>query len=260
MSRLFVVVWLLASTLLLSTLGAPAIALAHPAVDAGVAAYEEADFERALALFEQAEAGDGMSAADLAILLEHRALAAQALGRDDEVGRALTALAELDPAHAFSARVPPTIVAAFAERARAQQAAVTVEAHATRTDRGVRVDALAAHDTAALVRTLRIGVRTESGWRVSLGASVTLSLEPTRALAYYAEAVGPGGALLAQHGSAESPLVLAAVPGSASSDDTWWHWLLAVGAVLVVGAGVGVGVAIASEPSSVQLPPPHVSG
>ena len=74
------VVWLLASTLLLSTLGAPAIALAHPAVDAGVAAYEEADFERALALFEQAEAGDGMSAADLAILLELRFPPAALLG------------------------------------------------------------------------------------------------------------------------------------------------------------------------------------
>ena len=91
----------------------PAGAFAHPLVDRGIEAYENADFETALSSFARAEYAEDLSREDLVVLLHNRALVYFALGDTDSMERDLRRLARIDAGHEMDEAVPPTVRQAF---------------------------------------------------------------------------------------------------------------------------------------------------
>jgi hypothetical protein len=138
---------------------------------------------------------------------------------------------------------------------------------------GIRLDARVENDRAELVRSVLIYVLDDAGrWRsVAPGTIVEAS-----ARAYYAEATGPGEAVVASRGSAEAPVSLERGSGSGGGeawpdpfrdgepnggggDDGPWLWV-GVGAGLAVVLGVVIAVILLSGPDGTQPEPPVVLG
>lgn len=206
--------------------------VADASVDDAVHAYEEADFERANALFDQLILGADLSRSDLVRVYATRALLRFGDGDGEGMLHDLTALASLEPSYDLGPRAPPPVHAAFDRvRGEALDVAISVEP----TPLGVHVVARATADRAAITRAVVVGVRTRGGsFRESTDGSVTLT-QPGDEIEYYARVVGPGGATLVERGSREQPQVERVVPFEAH-DDTLAIALGATGGALAVAA------------------------
>jgi len=223
----------------------PAVARAHPAIDRARARFDEADFPAALEALERAERGTGLTVDDVAALLELRALASLANGDPAGMQRAL-------------GRDAPPEVAQSWTRARARSAGEPRVAVSTRRHGELlEVSAQVENDPNELVRTFSLSVRVDHGaWQEAPGGSIALEAPVGARVEYWATAVGPGGAPLAQEGTAAAPRrVIELAPGedgNGSGDDRGgggispWVWV-ALGAAVLVGAGVAVGLAAASS-------------
>lgn len=238
---------------------APGRALAHPLIDEGRQHLERAEFERALAALEQAEAADDLLRSDVVDLLELRALAHLALADARSLGETLRALASIEPAHEFPPEAPPELAGMLAEQA-ASAPPLSLDATATPTETGIRIDAAAANDGAGLVRSVRVLVRSDGeAWRpVRAG-----SLVPTASVLYYAEAIGPGGAVLLRAGSPAAPLSWEPPEDGARHGDAGggsaWPWVGVVAGVVVVGAVIAV-LLLAAGDGGTQPDAPIVVG
>ncbi len=223
-------------------------AAAHPEVEAGRALYAEADLTGALEAFDRAEQATDLTREELAQMLETRVLVHLALGHDEAAQADLERLASFDPQHAFGAETPPEVVRDFDEVRAASGGPVEVRVH-SEPDRGaVRIAAHVEHDTRDIVRAVRIHYRVGAAdWETAEGeATVQAGGEPVE---YWAEAVGPGGAVVATHASAVSPRrVEPAAPvvvgGEAEGGVAPWVWI--GGGVLAAGIVVAV-IALAAS-------------
>ena len=259
-----------ALVLSLLLLGAPGrAAAAHPLLDEGRAHLEQAEFERALASLDRAASTDDLDRADVVALLELRALAHVALADVSALDRDIAALASVAPDHRFPPEAPPELQGMLDREAEAGGQLAVVGAAVT-TAAGVRLDAQVEHDAGGIVQEVRIHALETGRWR-TLPAGSTVN---ARVRSYYVEAIGPGAAVLASHGSAEAPL---AVEGRASAGVDWpdvfgddeeddgggdegpWLWV-GVGAGIAVALGVVITVILLSGPDGTQPETPVVLG
>jgi len=243
----------------LMALTAPATLCAHPRVQAGLERLNEADFRAALAAFDEAEAADDLTVADLEALLEGRAMAGLALGDDAAVTTALRRLAAIDPEHRFGAAAPPEIRASFERVGNAQSARLALSLRSRRETDTVAIEAEVAGDPGGLVRSVDLSARVPGGeWRRSTGRRLRLRAAPTDTVQAFATARGPGGAPVAAAGSAAAPIELAPPDTGPAGEQGArehrggagaWVWIGA-GAALVTAAIVLTVVAVSASGQS----------
>jgi len=102
------------SAVLFSLLASTAFpAYAHPLVEEGIRAYEDADFDAALDAFRRAEQSSDLGRADLIDLLHNRALVFFALADTASMEGDLRRLAAVDREHILGSSVPPPVRESF---------------------------------------------------------------------------------------------------------------------------------------------------
>jgi hypothetical protein len=226
---------------------APAAVRAHASLDEAIQHAEDADFDAAIASFDEAIASGELTRDELVRLLSERALVLHALGNDSALGRDLSLLAMLAPDRELGRAAPPPLVARWNELRASQGAALSVHGTCGPSPSGTEI--------AAQVEGLRDGelgqvfihTRDESGaWVQKQAASVDIQ-SGDDGVSYYIEILGPGGSVLASSGSAEAPLECAPFTDNAPmlaggpvadaprrSKKMWW-WI--GGAAVLVAAG-----------------------
>lgn len=183
-------------------------ARAQSPVDRAVALFEEGDLEGALAAFEAAERADaGVSRGELLRLLVHRSLVYHALEDAERMQIELFKLATLEPRFDLGDATPPPVREAFAEQSRRVSRALSVDVSARETAAGIAVGARSIGDDAGLVRRVRLAARLP-GERFREGDGELRFDAGADRIEYFAELVGPGGAVLARAGTARRPSVI----------------------------------------------------
>jgi len=191
-------------------------AAAHPLVDAGRRHLDEADFRRALEAFSRAENASDLSRDDLLLLLESRALVYVATHDDEALDRELVRLATIDPDHRFRPDAPPELAERFGRARRRARERLSVRIDAERLPNGsVRLQPSVEHDEGSLLRHVHVFARGGRGTWTEAVDEPLLVERPRGAVRYHALAVGPGGAVIAELGSRESPRTLAGAEGAA---------------------------------------------
>lgn len=270
MLRAFV---LLAVSAVVGTLAFIDSARADDTLDSARERLGRADFSGAIALYDRAAAGSGLTRADVIELLAGRALAEHAARRTEDAELTLVALLSLEPTYQLDETTPPSLRRAC-ERLRATIVApLGLSVEATPIPDGSRIATEVTNDPARLVRLVRVHVRRDDGWHVEEGESVALPHHG--ALAYFVEVIGPGGAALASSGSENDPRVVrGAVAGdepitaesgggaaSASSeqvtdgeggDDPWPFVALGIGGALAVAGAIVLVVLLTSSGQGTQ--------
>jgi hypothetical protein len=239
-------------SLVVSVLLVAGTARAHPLVDEARASYENADFEGALDALSRAEASTELVLADLEALYDLRILVHLGMGDDEAVEADLRRLLSIAPAHEFGDATPPEVLEQASQVRTELGGPIRVVARAAPGTAGVRIEAEVRNDPSNVTRSVRIGVRRGGGvWRVV--ADTSTDVASGEAVEFYAEAVGPGGVVLATDGTRSGPRVW---DGGASSGGVPWLWV-GVGAgavaliavVVVVVATSGGGESERSQPS-----------
>jgi hypothetical protein len=105
----------------------PGTARAHPMLDRGIAAYEQADFEQALLTFDAAARNADLSLEELLQLFEMRALVHHALGNEASVREDLRRIVAVRGSYQLSRLAPPSVQAVFDEVRAANGAMQSVE-------------------------------------------------------------------------------------------------------------------------------------
>jgi len=243
---------------LCSALAWPSLARAHELVDEGRRLYEEAEFVEALDVLGRAASGTDLTLPELVELLELRALAHSAVGDEPAVREDLRTLAAVAPEHTLPRGMPPDVQRMFTEiRASATgspRLIATPSVAGPATGNGVIVAVTVENDWASVVRAVRIRGRVEEGaYLEATDAPLFVAAPLGTVISYYAEAIGPGGAVVATAGSVESPLSYAGAEERAGEGGELdpWPFVIAGGAALVLGVIIAiVVVATSGAPSS----------
>ena len=220
-------------------------AAAHPDIDEAHRHYDDAAFTEALEALGRAEQSPRLTEAELHELLALRATIHFATRTDDAFHNALRTLASIAPDHRFDPNLPPLFLEAWQQ---ARDAAEPLEVRVTTSERGdaLRFHAYVEGSADSLVRgTPALHVRERGrAWQSGREGVLVLHGAHADAVELYAEAVGPGGVIVARHGTADAPRVLNVVPLAVQaraeppppSDPVPW---------LVAGAASMVAVALA---------------
>lgn len=175
-----------------------------PHLDAGIAAYEQGEFTAARDELDLAQQEDPLDRPAFVRLLVHRVLVAQPLGDDVLLETALLQLASLDR-EALEGRAPPALMRRFeaaSEQAGDNLLAVNVAVQASAEEVAFR--ASTSGDIGALVERIILRTRVRGGeW---LEASSNAAAHPRGEVEYIAQAIGPGGAILAETGTEAAPI------------------------------------------------------
>jgi hypothetical protein len=228
----------LAATLWIA-LGTPGIVHAQNQVERGWARYGDADFAGALAAFDAAEGARGLDRADAIRLLEGRACAHFALGQVAEMRREVGRLATIAPEHEMGEEIPPDVRTAFDRAVAAQDEPLSLDAHTTAVDQGVRIDAVVQNDPMAVTREVHVEARVDGGeWQRNTEGTLIVQVAQGEAVEWFARALGPGSAPLATVGTAESPQRWSLLDAGATDDGRGgaqvpWLWIGASAAVVV---------------------------
>ncbi|MEM9190218.1 MAG: hypothetical protein AAGF12_13620 [Myxococcota bacterium] len=227
--------------LAVSSWGDANLASAHPLIDLAAARFEQAEFEAALALCRDAKAGDDLTRTDLARLYELEALVHTALGNDPEAWAAFEQLAVVDPSYRADPTTPPEFQEALTAAVENGPGPIALSAAVAWRGATLSVAAVLRNDRLGLVREVHLYARSEGGeWEGPSVGSIDIRSRSGSA-EYYLQAVGPGGVILANEGSGDTPRVAHAAlgPEDDSEDGLDWGLILGIGAG-VVAAAVGV--------------------
>lgn len=198
------------SLAILSTAGlmfVSATALAHPIVEQGRQQASDADFDAALASFAAALEADGLTREDLIQLYETRAYVYYATGNREALQADVARLAALDPEHGFEVSIPPEVSDLYRTAVDHSDGRLSLDGQPSESVTGVvEVRAIVTGDAEDLVRRVRIFIRTAGGPWAEGGNSVQLPSRIGESVEWYAEALGPGGAVVANIGSATAPM------------------------------------------------------
>jgi len=232
----------------LIALAAAGRASAQSPLDGARGHFEQAEFEAALSELDRVEEGDGLTREQLLELLRLRILVELGMGDDGGVRTDVRRLLSLDPDHRLGDSMPPEVHEA-AEAIRAELGGVvSVEVEAGPTPTGVRLDAEVRNDPTSLVRQVIVHGRVAHGRWQRAAPPLTLAPGPGTSVAFWAEAVGPGGAVVATDGSSEVPSTFTTAAEDDDGGDQGggntllWVGIGAGGAALVAGAIVTVGL------------------
>ncbi len=239
------------SARLVPALGAPILLLATllclaPRAEAqladGARYLASADFERAVRAYDRALTEGSLTRAELVAVYEGRAIARWAIGDEADARQDLTALASLEPSHAFSPEAPPPLTRTFTAL-RLEPLSLSI-AWTDEPGRS-RVRITVRHDEAGLAQVVRLHARRHGEpWAIEDARELEVTHGPSEQVELWAEALGPGGAVVARLGTELAPLAhpdalgpsARAVPASsdrASFDAPLW-----------IGVGVGAGVLV----------------
>lgn len=231
-------------------------------VDQGVAAYEEADFDGALAAFDRAEAA-GLDRALLVRSIAHRVLIAHASSDASTLETQALRLVSLDPEALRSEASPGLVRALESARARADGVVRLSIVHAV-VEGALQLRARVDGDVAGMVREVRLRARRGEGELVeAVNGVVTLPGSTTDGVVVVADCTGPGGAVLATLGTDREPHSLSAEIArqivASPRDDTALIAGLAIGGALAVVAAIVVAVVVVdANASTAQLSGPVV--
>jgi hypothetical protein len=179
-------------------------AAAQGGISEGIELLQRAEFESAVQAFDRAEeANEGLTREDLVELYIHRAGAQLALQQGARMRADLRKLATLEPNHEFGPETRPEMVEAF--EALGGGSPIALGTDVSEDPGGVRVSGEVSNDGEELVRRVRVRARVGDGdWQEGEDALV-LPAAVGGTLEYVVEAVGPGGAVLANEGTITSP-------------------------------------------------------
>ncbi len=248
----------------LLALGVASLALpAEAQLEAGRSHLAEADFERAERAFSRALTEAELSREDVVAIHEGRAICRWALGDEDGARADLAALGSLEPEHTLPPEAPPPLIAAFAALPR--QALGLALGWDDAEGGAVRLHVSLQNDAALLVETIRVHTRASDGepWSVRDEPNVTIRLRAGDRVQVWVAAIGPGGAILAQEGSAGAPLVrehgamdvrgVLGAPGREADMTAIWIGV-GIGAAVLVGLAIGIGVGVGTAESELTQP------
>lgn len=252
--------------LLVCAVSSVSTARAQDALAEATAAFQRAAFAEAIEAYDRAAAGDGLDRDGVLALLEGRALARHAARDHAGAERDLAALLSLQPDATLGEMAPPALQRAFARLQGEVAGTIALSVEASRVPDGFAVRTRVQNDVASLVRAVRVHWESEGEWRRAEGRGVRVVAGST--LRFYVEAIGPGGAVLARHGSPDAPERAAAIEGGASpveapiepaSDDTALWVGVGVGAAVMVAVAVVLAVVLAppdrTQPSAPMVLP-----
>lgn len=232
-------------------------ASAQSPVDAGWRLYEEAEFAAALEAFDEAEARESLTLQEWIRLLEGRALVHFARGELDAMRATLDRMARVAPDHALATDAPPEIVRAFLEARESITQPLRLELRGERQEGAFELEASLQGDRGDLVLSLRTFARPEGGAWTQSDERIRIEADVVEA---YAEALGPGGALVRARGSSSEPMRFALERGP-DTQPAGPNWRLifgvaggALGAVLL-GTVIAV---LATRDADTQPNPPQV--
>ncbi len=180
-------------------------ALAHPGLDEAKQLISELEFEAALTAFQGAIDTGELTRAELVELLSERTLVLHALNRESELVQDFVWLAAIAPEHILDMRAPPAMVAMWKSvRDQARGAlGVKLEHDVSNGEYRLRAELTGTVPEGARAR---IGVREGGGaWEITEGPDRVGAAPDLIELDVYAQALGPGGLVLAEDGSAEAP-------------------------------------------------------
>lgn len=234
-------------SLLISSALVCSTARAHALVDEGRRLYEEAEFVAALDALGRATAGTDLTRADLEELLELRALVHSGLGDEAAVRADLQALAVIAPDHTLHRGIPPDVQRAFAEIRGSSSGPPRLLITPEASSGGVTIRVAVDNDWAHLVRAVRIrGRALEGTFSEAIDAPLFVATPNGEVVRYYAEAVGPGGAVIASSGSESAPLEAAGSAAVAGTGLDPWPFVIGGAAAVVVGVVIAVVVVTTS--------------
>lgn len=238
------------------SLGWAGTAFANAEVDEGRRLFEEAEFLEALDAFARAEAAEDLTEDELVALLETRALVHLAMGNEEPMRADLARLVTVAPEHALDRRAPPEVRRAYAEVRSQSSGPVRLSVSPTPVATGVSIEASAQNDAQRLVRRVRIFGRAQGAGSWERADDAPLLVTASGVVEYYAQAIGPGGVVLASSGSDDAPLRTSGSADEAAAggggDDTVLIAILVVVGVLVVAGGVTTGVILGTSGGSDQ--------
>jgi hypothetical protein len=241
---------------------ASATAYAHPKVDEARQRLEAAEFDAALRLLAEAEAGSELTREDALRLLELRALVHLALNEDEAAVETLRVLAVLSPEHALPPQTSPDLVAALKRARESAPAAPRLVVERALLPDGVRVSAAVEDDQLGVARSLRLWTRIAGQpWRSTLATETLVAAAPGQRVEYRADALGIGGApvLSSEPGSLLVPAGRERVAAEGVGGTSPWLYAGVLGGALAVGGAVAMIVLLGqSDGSSTQLSPPMV--
>jgi len=242
--------------------GVVAIAFAAPTtahaqlsgVEVGWRRMLEADFDGALGAFDEAERGT-LTRGELIRSLEGRAHVHFALGAEEALRAALARLAAIAPEHRLAPESPPELHARFLDHA--GRGGITVVVSHEEHGGEARLEARAEGDPGGLVRHVVVAARIDrAAWIEAEDEPLTIPVQPSQTLAWYGQAIGPGGAVVANDGSREAPRVRASPSAALEEDETPWLFIgLAAGGVLIIATVITLVVVLATPPSTQPSPP-----
>jgi len=240
------------AVVVLAVLGTASPAWAHPDVDEGRALYAQADFPGALEAFARAEAGDDLTRAELLELLERRILIHLVQGDQPSADRDLESIGAIDPDHEFARDIPPEVVDSFGG---AEHVPLSVVVESQPSADGVELTASVENEPTGLVREVRLHYRVDGGpWEASTERSLHVAAPAGSTVEHHAEAIGPGGAVIAAVASADAPRAfrvaaeLTAVEEETVDDGGGFPWLwVGVGAAALVAIGVVIAIVVVSS-------------
>ena len=117
-------------------------------------------------------------------------------------------------------------------------------------------------DEAKLVRRVRLVAKQDGKWRRSLTGVLTVDLSESQRLDFYAEALGPGDAIVASEGNQESPLfrLFHSDEKESGGDDTaLWVGIVSGATALAVAAVITAVLVTDGGSKSNEFMPPVVT-
>lgn len=167
---------------------------------------QAAQFEQALTAFDEAEGSHDLRRQDLARLYAYRAMVRFATGDRDQMEADLARLLAVEPNAQLPASAPPPVRKVFARLARLGVTAPRLVAAAAEIGGGLEVRASVQGGPAGLVHHVWVFARPGPGAKWVQGEDrVSVFAAPGVVIDWYAEAVGPGGAVLVSQGTSTAP-------------------------------------------------------
>jgi hypothetical protein len=248
------------SALVLTLLaGSASQVYAHPKIEQARARIEAAEFDAALRLLAEAEAGSELTREDALYLLELRALVHLAMRDAVSAQATLRVLAVLAPEHAFAPGTSPDLVQAFARARGSAPAAPRIVLDSLQRPDGVHLRGRVEDDSLRLVRGLRLWTRVGDGaWRSTLADETIVLAAPGQRVEYRAVAEGIGGAPMVATG-VDAVSVPTARAEERSHASPWLYAGIVTATVAI--AGTVAAIALSNQSSERTQPsPPHIVG
>lgn len=191
----------------LALLFAASTAKAHPLLDEARRHMDAAEFEAAVDVLGQVDATEGLSRESLVELFEIRAMASHALRKRRAMHNDMQRLCALAPRHDLARVFPPEMHAAYKKACRGRSKALSLIASALPVSGGVQIDVDVRHSAPGLVREVLLWARTDGSdeYSVAKGDPARVRAPSGATVEYFAQALGPGGTVVAQLGTPSRP-------------------------------------------------------